>query len=270
MEAIRRSLAGGPVVVVDPLRVQYMVAKLSVESFVVRSRMSKHWAAHSCWKRLPASSRSELLMSPVGLSKVTRRSRMFLGKTTRHRMGRRVVRRWRRAEPFEVNETTRLRRGMAESSGNQTPPAPKPEASWAPTRVGAVGTNSCMRVGLSARSLRIHSKSAKASWKDLVRRRRLPSEERRAACNELNKPRVPGRASDIDRSSPRIWYHRSRDKRDWVTGMLASSSAKRCSRRGGRRIVIATVSISQPRTFLRVLQLASPWRSFLTDWGCLR
>ena len=54
-------------VVVDPLRVQYMVAKLSVESFVVRSRMSKHWAAHSCWKRLPASSRSEFVDVSCGI-----------------------------------------------------------------------------------------------------------------------------------------------------------------------------------------------------------
>jgi hypothetical protein len=160
---MRRSLAGGPVVVVDPLRVQYMVAMLSVASFVVRSRMSKHWAAHSCWKRLPASSRSELLMSPVGLSKVTNRSRMFFGKTTRQRTGRLVVRRWRRLEPVDVKEMTRLLRGTAVSSGNHTPPAPRPEASWAPTNVGAVGTNSCMRVGRASKSWRIHSKSAKAS-----------------------------------------------------------------------------------------------------------
>jgi hypothetical protein len=153
-------------------------------------------------------------MSPVGLSKVTRRSRMFFGKTTRQTMGRRVVRRWRRGVPAAVRESTRLRRGMADSSGNHTPPAPRPEASCAPTNVGLVGTNSCMRVGLAARSLRIQSKSANASWKDLVRRRRLPSEERRAACKELNNPRVPGSASDIERSSPRILYHRSSDKRD--------------------------------------------------------
>ena len=52
----------GEEVVMEPLRCQYMVAVLSVSDLVVRSRTSKHWAAASLWRKLPASSNSELLM----------------------------------------------------------------------------------------------------------------------------------------------------------------------------------------------------------------
>jgi hypothetical protein len=201
---MRRSLAGGPVEVVEPLRVQYIVAMLSVASLVVRSWTSKHWAAASCWMRLPASSRSELVMSPPGLSNVTNRSRIFWGNLYRQRTGRRVVSRCRHLSPWLLRETTRARRGIAVSSGNHTPPAPRPEASWAPTSVGAVGTSSCNRVGREARSRRIHSKSVRESWNAFPSRRRLPSYDRRAAWRELNRPRVPGSARDIDRSSPNI------------------------------------------------------------------
>jgi len=74
----------------------------------------------------------------------------------------------------------------------------------------------------------------------------------------------------MDRSSPRRRCQRSKERRRCVDGMSANSSAKRSKRRGGRVRVMATESMTQPRTVLHVAQEPSPLRSLETEMGSVR
>ena len=99
---------------------------------------------------------------------------------------------------------------------------------------------------------------------------RFPDLCRKASCRRLKRPREPGRASDIDRSSPKILCHLSSETRRWLGLKSARMSARRSSRRCGREMVIAAVSRIHPRIFLQVDQQASPCLSFLTEDGSWR
>ena len=145
----RRRYAGGELVVVLPLRSQNVVLRLSPLLRTVRSRASKVWAMASRWMSPPASSRSEFVIVPAGLSDVTRRLLMYSGHSRRHMTG------------MSACQPTR---GLMLSPGNQTPPAPLPDASWCPSAEGASGMISASLVGRVVRSLAIHLKSSRAWW----------------------------------------------------------------------------------------------------------
>ena len=73
--------------VVEPLRCQYTVGVLSEPVWMVRSRKSNALTRISFWATDAASSRSELVTVPVGLSHETRAAWMCGGKGERHRIG---------------------------------------------------------------------------------------------------------------------------------------------------------------------------------------
>jgi hypothetical protein len=251
------------------LRNQNMAARLSVESLIVLcSPTSKHWTAASWWRRLPPSSRSELVASPFRFENDTSPAWMSRGIVSRQTIGRRLSRRCRRSVPSDRRVRTRAARGVTVRSGNQTPPEPRPEASWAPIKEGCVGTSSWSHVGRWLRSLWIQRKSFNESWKPWLSRRRRPCLTRIATwTRELKSPRVPGSAMAMDRSSPKSPYHFSKERRRWVVGIRERSSAKRSTRCWGRVRVMATELMIHPRTFFTVRQEAPPWRSFFTEMG---
>ena len=72
---------------VEPLRCQYTVGVLSEPVWMVRSRRSKAWTRTSWWAIEAASSRSELVTEPAGLSQEMRASWMYGGNGERHRIG---------------------------------------------------------------------------------------------------------------------------------------------------------------------------------------
>ena len=82
--------------------------------------------------------------------------------------------------------------------------------------------------------------------------------------------RAPGRARDMDRSSPKTLCHFLIDTLRCVTGMLIRISARRSCRCGGRDMVIATVSTIHPNTFRTVDHEQSPFISFFNDTGSRR
>eukprot|EP00980_Cylindrotheca_fusiformis_P022354 scaffold9232_cov110-Cylindrotheca_fusiformis.AAC.2 len=136
---------------------------------------------------------------------------------------------------------------------------------------GVVCADHRRRVGRFCRCLWSHRKSSRAAWKPgLSRNREERSLVRRAACRWLNRPREPGRASDMERNSPKSLCHLSRESRRWLGGMELRSSAKRRSLRSGKVMVDDTVSMIQPRTFLQVAHDASPLRNLVTEMGSVR
>lgn len=154
-------------------------------------------------------------------------------------------------------------------AGSQTPPIPEAEASWGPTAMGWSGTSSASSVGRAARVLAKYSKSS--SWSRIagVILIRYLSVWRKPSWRRENKPRLPGIPMDMLRSSPRTLCHSLRRTR--VFPRSSSNSAwRRLMRWAGSCKVCWTVSISHPRTTLRVHKYASPCKSFLRDGTCLR
>ena len=149
---IRRSKCAGTAdVVVDPLRDQNNVHRLSVLERTVLSLTSKHWTAASFWRIAPAVSRSEFVIDPLGFLSVTNSRRTESGHCILQRIGA-FLNGWRL---------------MAEGEGNKQPPAPAPDASCGPVIVGGRGTSSCSRVGRWARLRWIQRKSSNAVWTPL-------------------------------------------------------------------------------------------------------
>jgi hypothetical protein len=114
----------------------------------------------SCSMMVPASSRSEFVMVPVGFDQLTSFVAMPGGKRARHRIGASVL----APEPGLVNSG---------DGGNATPPMPLPEASAVPWIVGVVATSSARRVGRFAMFAANHRKSSRVSWTPRLRRKRL-------------------------------------------------------------------------------------------------
>jgi hypothetical protein len=118
---------------VDPLRCQNSVGVLSVRDRIVRSRRSKHWTAASWWTRLPANSKSLLVMVPWGLPQLTSDAVMSGGKGARQTIG---------GAGCAESSVGDQARATAVGPGRRTPPMPLPAASWALVTVGESGTSS--------------------------------------------------------------------------------------------------------------------------------
>jgi hypothetical protein len=58
--------------------------------------------------------------------------------------------------------------------------------------------------------------------------------------------------------------------RQWNLSKNVGQALSWCKRRGGKKIVMATVLMIHPRMVLHVDPLASPWSIFLTEEGSLR
>mmetsp|Transcript_2021 Transcript_2021/g.4988 ORF Transcript_2021/g.4988 Transcript_2021/m.4988 type:complete len:247 (-) Transcript_2021:1521-2261(-) len=213
--------------------------------------MSNDWDKASKCNKPPASSRSELEMVPLGFSDVTKRSVIYCGHLSLQTTG------------SFLNPS----RGTRWSAGNQTPPAPRPEASWWPSADPDKGTNSAILVGRFSISASIQRKSSNAWWTPLCRATRPFSLLVRACCMWLNRVLAPGRARDIERSSPKTLCHFRTLVRFCVTGMLDNISASRSMRCGGSWIVMDTVSMIHPSMILIVLQEQSPWSNFFKEVG---
>jgi hypothetical protein len=141
------------VVVTEPLRCQNTVGVLSCSAAMVISVMLLVEAMTSGCATAAASSRSLLVMVPVGLDVEIRRDLMVSGRRWRHTNA------WYcgwASEEWSV--------GM-----KKTPPSPMPLASVAPITKGGDGTSSNSRVGRESKLCASHRKSSRKSWASLVR-----------------------------------------------------------------------------------------------------
>ena len=162
------------------------------------------WAKTSWWAMMPASSRSELVIVPDKWSAVIRDRRTSGGNVCRQTM-------------------------LRPSGRNQTPPMPAREASHAPMHVGRSGTISAKLVGREASDWARSSKSSRWERMDGERRTRCLLLNLRPCCNVLKRPRPPGMARTMLRSSPRMRCHFLTETR-W----RSRSSSKMASRRSAR------------------------------------
>jgi hypothetical protein len=154
-----------------------------------------------------------------------------------------------------------------------TPPMPIPEASWAPNAAGRrAGISSAILVGRLPMSVASQRKSWRTECTTGVRRTLVPLSHRffRTSCKTLNRPRPPGMASTIDRSSPRSFSHLLALARRWRGETESKRSNSRSTRCGGSSTVILMVSTTHPRMFFRVDHVASPLSIFLIDAGSWR
>ena len=129
-----------------------------------------------------------------------------------------------------------------------------------------------MRVGRFATSSASHLKSDKASWTPVNRVTVLPLKWQWSSCIWLNNPLAPGRASYIERSSPKTRCHLSTPTMCWVQGMDVMIFLSRATRWGGRVIVMLTESTIHPSMVCYVDHDQYPASSFLrggTSLHCL-
>ena len=180
--------------------------------------MSKFWARISRWMSPPAHSRSELVMVPWGLEGVRRLWQMSGGQGYLQRRG------WHWCVGF---------RGESSGLENQTPPVPRPEASWYPMAHGLRGMSSAILVGRLEISAWSQRKSERAPWTDFRRAILFLDWRERACCMALKRLRDPGSARLMLRSSPSILCHFFVDMRIWAGGMLCRIVARRSTRWGG-------------------------------------
>jgi hypothetical protein len=240
--ASRRRCCGGLVVVVEPLRAQTREAALSPKVAKVRRSTWTFCANTSWWARIPASSRSLLLIVPLRFVEETSLSETEASKRRRHTSGR---------QP-----------GM-----NQTPPMPLPLASTAPMPEGSSVMISSIRVGRLWRSWANAAKSD-SCWRigRVSRMRWVASRCCKAVCSAENNPREPGIARAMLRSSPSTRCHVSVDTRRCPASCV-KMSRRRSARCGGRVTVRCSVSTIHPSKVFCVAHAPSPLRSFLTDAG---
>lgn len=172
----------------EPLEARLTAGELSLRTEKVRSRASTDCTRTSWWATTPVSSKSLMVRSPSGLRSVTRRAWMEGGKRARQSNG-------------------------GESSMNQMPPMPGRAASTAPMPEGESGTNSASRVGRVCKSRARASKSS--SWARTCRsiRTRCRSEWRMPVCKVLKRPRPPGMARTMLRSSPKTFCQAFKETR---------------------------------------------------------
>jgi hypothetical protein len=134
---------------VEPRCSRERAAVLSVKVQTVASRMSYCWASMSWWHTAPVCSRSELVMSPAGLSVLTSREHNVSENGNRQSSGARRL-----------------------AGSSQTPPMPVPEASTVPRKRGSESTSSPQRVGREARDEASQRKSSSWSCTASVSRKR--------------------------------------------------------------------------------------------------
>ena len=95
---------------------------------------------------------------------------------------------------------------------------------------------SAMRVGRLLNSAANQRKSSRKSWTFALSRRHVPCSNGswNAVCRVLNKPRAPGMAKTMERSSPMTWCQCLVATRRVVQGREARMAWRRAKRRGGR------------------------------------
>jgi hypothetical protein len=110
--------------------------------------------------------------------------------------------------------------------------------------------------------------SASSCWTEGVRRTLLASEVRKANGGWENRPRPPGTRHML-RSSPSRRCHRRVEtrRRPWTSDRMVRSRSDRC---GGKEMVLARVSNTQPKIVFWVLQLHSPLSNFFSEMGSAR
>jgi hypothetical protein len=200
MDARRQRYAEGALTEVEPRRSRDTAAVLSDRAQMVCSRMSWWLVRTSGWHTSASCSRSELVMVPLMLSLETRASWISCAKGKRQSSGAR----W----------------GVV---GIQVPPMPKPDASTVPMKVGAESTISAQRVGRAVSSWASQRKSSSWSWTGWERRRRSVGLGF-FACRSTDwswekRPRPPGIANTMLRSSPSSCCHFRQEVRCWERGM---------------------------------------------------
>ena len=170
----------------EPLVAHAKDARLSPAIQRMRSWTCRWWASSPQWAMIPASSRSEMEIVPLQWSAVTRSRCMSWGKGCRQTTG----------------------GASGSSASNQTPPVPRQQASHAPRLEGARGTSSMRQVGRNCKESAMARKSSMAAKTCRFRRTRFLSARLSASCNAEKRPRAPGKAIAMERSSsPRIWCH---------------------------------------------------------------
>ena len=93
---------------------------------------------------------------------------------------------------------------------------------------------------------------------------------RSASCRVENRPRAPGIAVAIERSSPSTWCHDFVATCFWSLWIDASISCSRCARCAGSVSIFLRVLTTHPSTIFVVAQVASPFSIFLMEAGsCL-
>ena len=127
-----------------------------------------------------------------------------------------------------------------------------------------------MRVGIFYKSSAIQRKSAKASWTPLDSVTIFPLTWQRDSCICLNIPLDPGRASAIERISPRTRCHLSTPILRWERGMADTISSSRATRWGGRVIVMLMESTIHPSRVWHVEHEQSLASSFFSERTSLR
>ena len=146
---------------------------------------------------------------------------------------------------------------------------PAPLASAVPSATGRSGTTSPRRVGREPMSRARWCRSVSASCIGLLMRMRFFSVCLKPVWSVLKKPRPPGMARIMLRSSPNAlcqsWSETRR--RSWRFSRVSRNRNRRCS---GNSMVSATVSTIHPKRTLRVAHLASPLASLLSEIGSLR
>jgi hypothetical protein len=124
---------------------------------------------------------------------------------------------------------------------SHTPPMPKDEASTVPKKAGVESTISAHRVGRLPRFWSSQRKSSSWSWTAGVRRRRSAgwglAEWTMTDWSWENRPRPPGMARVMLRSSPTSCCHFLREVRVCRRGSASRSSPSRSRRCGGSSIV---------------------------------
>jgi hypothetical protein len=94
-----------------------------------------------------------------------------------------------------------------------------------------------------------------------------------ASCKEQKRPRAPGMANAMDRSSPITCCHFLVEVCLWYGVMLSNMACSYATRRGGNWMVLVVVSSTNPSNTLRVDQVALPFNSFfngsrfLAEWA---
>ena len=110
-----------------------------------------------------------------------------------------------------------------------------------------------------------HWKSARASYTPQFKVICLLLTWRGASCICLKRPHASGRASNIERSSPRQRCHLSTLMHFWVAGILARIFWKRSAWCDGNDIIMLIVSTTHPRRSFQVDHEQSPASKFFRN-----
>ena len=191
----------------------------------------------------PASSRSEFVTYPLGLSKETRFVTTSSGKCALHTVVYAAV------GSIDCREAIGCcygKRGMAVGPGVHAPPHMYTEASWFPVRIGVRSSSLMMRLGQANRSSASQRKSSRLLLTPLVSVTLLHVIWRRASCIWIKRHLDPVREITIECRYPRTWYNVCMLTRFWAGGISSRICFRRLSRCGGGVIVRLTEPTIHP------------------------